>query len=58
MKCVNGPIPCEGCGKSIYRGTVHKLDDEIFICDSCHRNGVEMQVMEMDGLEQFDEYVR
>jgi len=55
MENVGGPIPCEGCHCMIVTGTVYKIADETFICESCYNNAEEMYTSKNDELKQFEE---
>jgi hypothetical protein len=55
MGNVGGPIPCEGCHCMIVTGTVYKIADETFICESCYEKAQEMYTEKNNGLKQFEE---
>lgn len=52
---VGGSIPCCGCGNNIHIGIVHKIANEVFVCDICFIHSFKLIVDSGNGLEQFEE---
>ena len=51
------PIPCDGCGKSIYIGLIFEIkpgEDGIYLCSSCYYSAIPLQTEKLSGLNQFE----